>query len=88
MDEHSVFPIGKENIVKEFSDSITRWLENTKHYFKPLTKDEILNLSAIKTIIELRTNKIRDELIVIRTLADENSMKSKQKLTNLIKELK
>ena len=77
----------KDKTVKEFSDAITRWLDNTKDCLKPLTKDEILNLSAIKTIIEFRTNKIRDELIVIRTLADENPMKSKQKLTNLIKEL-
>ena len=38
--------------------------------------------------MKFERSEIRDQLIVIRTLADENLMKSKQKLTNLIKELK
>lgn len=35
----------------------------------------------------MNKTKVRDNLIVIRTLLDENIMKGKQKLTNLIKEL-
>lgn len=35
----------------------------------------------------MKSSEIRDQLIIIRTLLDENLMKGKQKLTNLIKEL-
>ena len=77
-----------EKTVKEFSEIVDRWLANTLQYLKPLTTDEIKNISVIETIINHRIIKIRDELITIRTLLDENSMKGKQKLTNLIKEIK
>lgn len=72
---------------KEFREIITRWIENQKECLKPLTNDEIKNISIIETIIKNRSNEIRDQLIIIRTLLDENSMKGKQKLTNLIKEI-
>lgn len=71
----------------EFSEIVGKWLKNAKH-LKPLSNDEIKNITAIEMIIACRITEIRDELIAIRTLADENPMKSKQKLTNLIKELK
>lgn len=51
-------------------------------------KTNTMVLAMLTTIIKMRTDKIRDELIIIRTLLDESPIKGKQKLTNLLKELK
>ena len=80
----------------ELVDLMVKFLENPKLKSTiNLTKEQIFDIALLTTLAESikekvksTINEIRDELISIRTLADENPMKSKQKLTNLIKELK
>ena len=83
-----IFRCGKMKSAIDFSEIVEKWLSNQEMQLKPLTTDQIKNLTIIKTIIDTRIMEIRDELVKIRVLMDENSMKAKQFTTNLIKELK
>ena len=51
-------------------------------------KNSLMAMSMITTLVKMKTDEIRDELVKIRVLMDENPMKAKQLTTNLIKELK
>ena len=81
----------KPKTAKEFREIIRRWIENQRECLKPLTNDEIKNITIIETIINTRNIEIRDQLIEIRSQIDvprENMIQqTKQQLTNLIKDL-
>ena len=73
----------------ELAKIVEKCLDNPAEIaMQTLTNEEVKNMAVILTIIQMKTQKIRDELVKIRTLMDENPMKAKQCTTNLIKELK
>ena len=96
MDEHLVFPKGNEKTSKEFLDLIQKFLDDPKlKSTVSLTNEQIYSVALltalaenIKAKVKSTINEIRDDLITIRTLMDENPTKAKQLTTNLIKELK
>lgn len=80
---------------KEFSDIVLKFLDDPKLKFtQGLTNEQVKTISLltvlaenIKDKVRSTINEVRDNLISIRTLMDENPTKAKQQLTNLIKEL-
>ena len=80
---------------KELQDIIFKFFNNVPDKIVGLTIDQkrsivLLTILSenIKEKVLLVTKEIRDDLITIRTLMDENPTKAKQLTTNLIKELK
>lgn len=74
---------------KEFYELVQKYLVDPRIIgITALSQKEVKTMAILTTILQIERSKFRDQLIMIRTLADENLMKSKQKLTNLIKELK
>jgi uncharacterized protein (UPF0264 family) len=80
---------------KELQDIIFKFFNNVPDKIVGLTIDQkrsIVLLTILSENIKEKvlsvTKEIRDDLITIRTLMDENPTKAKQLTTNLIKELK
>ena len=81
----------KKKSDQELKEVINEFLSEHRTPDHSFGKNQMVMISLLTTLVKNKTNEIRDQLIEIRTQMDiprsNMIMQTKQKLTNLIKEL-